>query len=158
MSYFKPEPFQKVIYLESGGKGDADGHSADHAANFVDNASLWAIPQHTKIDKVYLVIDTAITGTTDIDVGDADDADGFIDGSLSLTLGTTGAYSMDAKLGGAYLRVQTAGATDAGDIYVVPASKYYKVSGKYIAIDCTGSNSAGKARLVIEGVHMGANP
>jgi hypothetical protein len=158
MSYFKPEPFTKVLYFENGGKGDADGRSPDHAAAMIDNSTLWAIPQYSEIKKVSVIIDTAVAGTTDIDIGDADNADGFVDGSGSLTLGTPGIYSNNAKVAGAYLRVETAGATDAADIYVVPTSKYYTASGKYIAADFTGTSSAGKLRVVIEGVYHGANP
>lgn len=145
------EQFQKVFYLSSAGVAGNSGDHPNSPLPFADLATVWAIPQYTLISRVYLIVDVAITGTTDLDVGDADDADGFIDGSLSVTLGTTGMYGWNAKTAGAYLRVQTAGATDAADIYVVPEAKFYKVSGKYVALDVTGTNTAGKARLVVEG-------
>lgn len=156
MTFFKPEVFRKIFYFNASGSATGSALQPAAASTFVDRATLWAIPQFTLINRVYMLIDTAITGTTDIDVGDADDTDGYLDGSLSLTLGTTGMYGYDAKVAGAYLRVQTAGATDAGDIYVVPTGKFYKVSGKYIAVDITTANTAGAARLVVEGIYFGS--
>lgn len=155
MALFK-EKFQKVVYLEYGGKGGQTGDSADNAKPFSAAADLWTIPAGTVIEKVYVIVDVAIAGTTNFDVGDDDDADGFIDGSLSVTLGTPAMYGYDAKNAGAYLRVQTAGATDAGDIYVVPNAKYYSAAGKEVKLATSGSNSAGKARVIIEGFHVGA--
>ena len=55
-------------------------------------------------------------------------------------------YGYDAKLSGAYLRLQTAGATDAGDIYVVPAAKYYAAAGKEVKMDLTTAGTAGSFR------------
>lgn len=149
MSLFKGEKFIKEIYLS----GTATGGSGESYASplpFVDG-DLWAIPAGTLIEKAYLVVDTAITGTTNLDVGDDDDADGFVDGSLSVTLGTPGMYGWNAKVAGAYLRVETAGATDAADIYVVPNAKYYSAAGKELKLDVTTANTAGRARVVIEG-------
>lgn len=153
MSFREREKFQKVVYLAYG--GDGDGSSPDAPLAFVDG-DLWAIPANTLIERVYVIVDTAITGTTNFDVGDDDDADGFIDGSLSVTLGTPAMYGWDAKFAGAYLRVQTAGVTDAADVYVVPNAKYYAAAGKEVKLDITTANTAGKARVVIEGSYHGA--
>jgi hypothetical protein len=120
------------------------------------DSDLWAIPANTIIEKMYVVIDTAITGTSNLDIGDDDDADGFVDGSASVTLGTAGMYGWDVKNAGAYLRVQTAGATDAADVYVVPNAKFYSATGKEVKLDITGTNTAGKVRVVIEGYYLGA--
>lgn len=150
---FAKEKFTQVVYLEHGGKGDGSGLSADNAKALVD-ADLWSIPAGAVIEKCYLLVDTAIAGTTNLDVGDDDDADGFIDGSLSVTLGTPGMYGWDAKNAGAYLRIQTAGGTDAADIDVVPNAKYYAAAGKEVKLDVSGSSSAGKARVVIEGYFL----
>lgn len=156
-SYKSKVPFTQVVYLYgTAGRGKNTGLDAANALPFVDG-DLWAIPAGTVIEKVYLVVDTAITGTSDLDVGDDDDADGFIDGSLSVTLGTAGMYGWDAKVSGAYLRVQTAGATDAGDIYVVPSAKYYSATGKEVKLDVTGTNTAGAARVVIQGYFLGTH-
>jgi hypothetical protein len=151
---FAGEYFRKVFYFAHGGSGDSSGIDENNALPMTD-ADLMAIPEGTVVTNVYLFEDTAITGTTDIDVGDDDDADGFIDGSASLNLGTTGMYSWDAKNAGAYLRIETAGATDAGDIYVVPNAKYYAASGKEVKVDFTGTSTAGAGRVVVEGYYLG---
>lgn len=143
--------FQKVYWFAFGGTGN--GESESSPAAIVDK-DLFSIPAGTVIEKVYVIVDTAITGTTNLDVGDDDDADGFVDGSLSVTLGTPAMYGYDAKLAGAYLRVQTAGATDAADIYVVPNAKYYAAAGKEVKLDVTTANTAGAFRVVVEGFYL----
>jgi hypothetical protein len=150
------QKFLKVFYLEDGGTGDG---SSNDAPLDMANASqdLWAIPAGTVIEKVYTIVDTAVTGTTEIEVGDDDDQDGYVDGSLSMTLGTPAIYGNNAKVAGAYLRVQTAGATDAGDIYVVPNSKCYLATGKELKVYCTTASTAGKVRVVVEGSYLGDN-
>lgn len=151
---FVGQKFQKVIYFAYGGSGS--GESASNPLSMAaDNATVWDIPAGTLIEKCYLVITEAVTGTTNFDIGDDDDADGFIDGSLSVTLGTPGMYGWDAKLAGAYLRVQTAGATDAADIYVVPAAKFYSAAGKELKMDLTTAATAGALYVVVEGQYLG---
>jgi hypothetical protein len=153
---FKGECWEKTFYLYgTAGKGSASGLSAGNAKPFVDG-DLMSIEAGTVITKAYAIVDVAITGTTNLDIGDDDDADGFVDSSLSVTLGTPGMYGWDAKLAGAYLRVQTAGATDAADIYVVPSAKYYSAAGKEIKLDVTGTNTAGSARVIVQGCKVGA--
>ncbi len=150
MSLTTNQKFQKVIFLSANGAAANSGEHADSPKPFADG-DLYAIEAGTVIEKVYVIIDTAITGTTNLDVGDDDDADGFVDGSASVTLGTAGMYGWDAKNAGAYLRIQTAGATDAADVYVVPNAKHYSVSTKELKLDVTGTNTAGAARVIIEG-------
>lgn len=152
---FAGERFQKIFYFAYGGSGD--GSSAQAPLSMAaDNATVWNIPAGTLIDKCYVIIDTAITGTTNFDIGDDDDADGYVDSSLSIAdLGVTGLYGYDAKLAGAYLRVQTAGATDAADIYVVPSAKFYSATGKELKMDLTTAATAGTLRVVVEGVYFG---
>lgn len=154
MGLISNEKFRRIFYVEYGGTGD--GQSNDAPLPFV-TADLMSIPAGTVIEKVYTIVDTAITGTTNLDIGDDDDADGYVDSSLSMTLGTPGMYGYDAKLSGAYLRVQTAGATDAADIYVVPNAKYYAATGKEIKMACTTANTAGKMRVVVEGFYVSDN-
>lgn len=137
-------------YYAHGGSGDASGKSADNAATIVDS-DIMDIQAGMVVEKVYVVVTTAITGVTNLDVGDDDDADGFVDGSLSVTLGTAGMYGWDAKFAGAYLRIQTAGATDAADIYVVPSAKYYAASGKEVKLDVTTASTAGAFHVIVEG-------
>lgn len=149
---FGGQDFVLIKYYAFGGTGS--GESASNPASVTDQDVL-AIPAGTAIEKVYVIVDTAITGTTNLDVGDDDDADGFVDGSLSVTLGTPGMYGWNAKTAGAYLRVETAGATDAADIYVVPNAKFYAAAGKEIKLDVTTANTAGAFRVVVKGTYFG---
>lgn len=150
---FKNQPFQKIIYLKHGGTGT--GNTSDSPLPIADG-DLWAIPAGTLITNVYAIVDVAITGTTDIDVGDDDSGNGFIDGSngLAAGLGTPGLYSYDAKTAGSYLRIQTAGGEDAGDIYVVPNAKYYPAAGKELKMDATTASVTGAMRIVVEGYYF----
>lgn len=150
---FKGEQFEKVFYFSgASGKGALTGLSAANAKPIADT-DIMAIPAGTIISKVFMIIDTAVTGSTAITVGDDDSAAGFIP-SASLTLGTPGMYAWDAKAAGAYLRVQTAGATDAADIYVVPQAKYYSAAGKEIKLDNTTTNTGGALRVVVQGYRL----
>ena len=147
MSYFKKEKFVKEIFLAHGGTGD--GSSSSNPLPLVDVDAM-AIPAGLLVDKVYAIVDVALAGTSALEIGDDDDADGFVP-SASITVGTAGMYGWDAKNAGAYLRIQTAGATDAADIYVVPNAKYYSAEGKEVKLNFTGTSSAGSMRVVVEG-------
>lgn len=146
-------PFVKVVHVcgTTVGKGAANGRDYSNCLPFADQ-DLWRIPAGTLVKSVHVKVDVGVTGTTNLDVGDDDDADGFVDSSLSIAdLSVAGVYSVDAKLAGAYMRVQTAGATDAADIYVVPSAKYYSAAGKEVKLDITTANTAGSVRVFIEG-------
>lgn len=149
---FAGEKFTHTVYVKGTATGGT-GQSYRSPKPFADG-DLWDIPANTVIEKVYVIVDTAITGTTDVDVGDDDDPDGFVDGSLSITLATPAMYGWNAKTAGAYLRTQTAGATDAADIYVVPNAKFYLSAGKEVKLDNTTTNTAGEMRVVIEGYRL----
>lgn len=148
-SYQPMTEFLQVVYLANGGTKNGENPDAPlgiGTTSFV----LWSIPAGTLIEKMFLIIDVLITGTTVMDVGDDDGATSYIP-NAAITLGTVGMYGWDAKAGGAYLRIQTAGATDAGDIYVVPSAKFYSVATKSVKMACTTANTAGKCRVVIAG-------
>ncbi len=137
------EKFQQVIYLGQVSATQSvlnNGFSAASPKGFVDG-NLWAIPANTVVENVYLVIDSAITGTTQIDLGDADDGDGFA--STNGNLSTPDMYLWKAQQKGAYLY-------NTGAVRTASA-KFYSAAGKYLAIDVTGTNTAGTARVVIEG-------
>lgn len=146
---FKGEKFQKVFYFEHGGKGSLSGLSANNAAAIADK-DLMSIEAGMIIQNAFIIVDTAVTGATVLELGDDDDADGYVV-SANITIATPGIYGNNAKVAGAYLRVQTAGATDAADIYVVPSSKYYSAAGKTLKFNETTASTAGKFRLVVEG-------
>lgn len=155
---FRNKKFVKQIYCKgASGTGSASGASYADAKPIADG-DLWAIPADCLIEKVYVIIDVAVTGTTGFDVGDDDNPDGFVDSSLSIAdLGVVGMYGYDAKVAGDYLRVQTAGATDAADIYVVPNAKYYPAAGKELKLDATTANTAGAVRVIVEGLMLDQN-
>lgn len=153
------EPFTKTIYVKFGGATTNTGTSYDAAKGCAADQDLWAIPANVLIEKVYVIMDTAVTGSTALDVGDDDDPNGFFDGGVSGMEGATfaaGLYGYDAKVAGAYLRVETAGGTDAADIDVVPAGKAYLAAGKEVKLDITTACTAGRLRVVIQGFNFGA--
>lgn len=149
---FANEKFIKTFYFEYGGKGSQSGLDAGNAKAIADT-DIMAIDAGMVIENVYMIIDTAITGTTALTVGDDDGAASWIP-FAALTLATPGMYGWDAKSGGAYKRIETAGASAVEDIYVVPAAKYYSVAGKEIKLDNTTANTAGKFRVVVEGFRL----
>lgn len=149
-------PFLHTVYIEgASGKGQATGENAANAVGFADG-DLWAIPANTLIEDVFWSVDTIITGTTVLEVGDDDDADGFIKDAAA-DFGSTGLKAHNAKVAGAYLFVETAGATDALDVYRVPNSKFYASAGKEVKLNITTANTAGKARVFIKGVRICTN-
>lgn len=151
-TYGPRQKFQQVVYLKYGGTGT--GQNPDSPLPFADE-DLWAIPANTVIENVYLLLDAAITGTTVLEVGDDDSASGYIT-DIAADFANVGMYGWSAKTyAGSYKYIQTAGATDAADVYRVPNAKYYAAAGKEIKLNITTANTAGKARVVIEGYRAG---
>jgi hypothetical protein len=146
------EKFVHTVYLKGTATG-GNGSSYSSPKPFVDG-DLWAIPAGTVIEKVYVIIDTAITGTTVLEVGDDDDPNGFVLDQAA-NFATPGMYGWDVKAAGADLKITTAGATDALDIYTVPSAKYYSATGKEVKLNITTANTAGRMRVVIEGYRAG---
>lgn len=147
-SGFSNEKFCKVFYFEHGGKGSANGSSAGNAAAMTD-VDLMSIDAGSIIDQVWVVVDTAVTGTSAIDVGDDDDADGFCP-AASLTLGSAGLYCSHAGKKGVYLYEQTFGVSQPTES-IAPQAKYYAAAGKEVKLDFTGASSAGKGRVIVCG-------
>ncbi len=153
------QKFVKEIYVKYGGATTNQGSSYDAAKSCAADGDLWAIPAGIVIEKAYLVIDTAITGSSALDFGDDDDPNGFFDGGVSGAEGASlvaGMYGWSPKLAGAYMRVETAGATDPADIDVVGSAKYYSATGKEVKLDITTACTAGRFRVVLEGYYLGA--
>lgn len=148
---FKGEKFQKIFYFSYGGKGSADCSSSGNACALSTQSTLWAIPAGTVIEKVYVIIDTAITGTTAVNVGDTDSSNGFCP-TASLTLATPGMYCASAAKFGSYLRELTQSASTPN--VVAPLSRYYSAAGKYFIPTFTTSNTAGAMRIVVEGTGL----
>ena len=137
------EPFSQIMYFEHGGKGSASGMSEANAAA-IEDKDVMAIPAKTMITKVYAIIDTAVTGSTAIALGDDDSASGYVPSNL-LVHGTPGIYGFAPNQAGSYTSIQP------GGVYAVPSSKLYTAAGKEVKIDVTGASSAGKFRVVVEG-------
>lgn len=135
---------QVVFYKGAAGFGSKAGSSYGNAKAIVDGDIL-AIEPGMIITKVYVIVDTAITGTSALNVGDDDDNDGFVP-TASVTLGTPGMYAWSSENAGAYLKVGTGNA---------PNAKYYAAAGKEVKLDVTGTNTAGAFRVVIEGYKVG---
>lgn len=150
---FGKEKFQKIFYFAHTKGGNGKGLNAANAHTMTTDTTLWAIPAGTIIEKVYSILDVAVTGTSAFSVGDTDSATSFVP-TAAFTFATPGMYGWDAKAGGAYLRIQTAGATDAGDIYVVPNARYYSAAGKYLTVTNTTTNTAGSLRVFVEGYNV----
>lgn len=155
------EAFIKTIYVKYGGATANSGSSYDAAKPCSGDLDLWDIPAGTMITKVYVKIDTAITGSTALDFGDDDDPNGYFDGGTSGAEGASliaGVYGWDVKGAGGYLRVETAGVSDAADIYVVPNAKYYAAAGKELKQDITTACTAGRYRVIVEGYRFQPAP
>lgn len=147
---FAGDRFCKTFYFAHGGTGSGNS-PANPAA--IDDKDLCSLDAGVVIEKVAVIVDVAVTGTTVVDVGDDDDADGFVP-NASITLGTPGMYGYGAKAAGAYLRTETAGATDPGDIDVTDAAKYYSAAGKELKLATTTASTAGEFRVVVWGTRL----
>lgn len=79
MAQFQKQQFTKVFYVAHGGSTANSGLNPASPKPFGD-LDLWNIPANVVIEKVYAIVDVAVAGTTDFDIGDDDDADGFLDG------------------------------------------------------------------------------
>lgn len=153
---FKNEKFVKQVHFAVTACAASNKGGSYAAPKCFGDVDVWAIPAGTVIEKVYVIVDTAVTGMTAVTIGDDDAATGFVL-NASITLGTPGMYSWDVKGSGAYLRISTPGATDPADPYVVPNAKYYAAAGKEVKMDATNAaTGASRMRVVIEGYKVGA--
>lgn len=124
---FKGEAFSKVVYAAVGGTGK--GASAADPLPLVDG-DLFVIEAGMLITNVSVVVTTAITVATQMDIGDDDDQNGFV-AAATLTANAASANS------GAYL--------------ASGAQKYYAAAGKEVKLDMTGTAGAGAICVVISG-------
>lgn len=139
---FAGEEFVLVRYYEHGKSGSGDNPS-DPAG--IESADVVSIPAGLMVEKAMVAIDTAITGSTAINLGDDDDADGYVP-TASLTLGTPAVYGYGPDESGAYLNA-------SGESRV----KYYdsSSSGKEVKLAVTGASTAGKFRVILKGIYLG---
>jgi hypothetical protein len=153
------ERFTKIFYFYgASGKGSASGLDAGNAKAIADT-DIMSISAGTVIEDVYVVIDTAVSGTTVMTIGDDDDADGFVPNG-ALTLGTPGIYANGPKdkakyaLTTNYLAESVNPSGSTGDYYVVPKSKYYSAAGKEVKLDITTTNTGGAFRVIVQGFRL----
>lgn len=127
---FKNEGILEIKWYSVGGSGA--GSSSDDAASAVAG-DVVAIPAGAVVTAVDVIVDTAVTGTSpQINVGDDDDADGFV-ADANVTEGTPGVY-----LG-------------AGAYVASGAKKYYSAEGKEVKLALGGTLAAGKFAVVVHG-------
>lgn len=126
------------VYFAHGGTGSGNGADAANALP-IASGDLWAIPAGTVVENVYVVITSAISGSTALNVGDDDDADGYVP-TASVTLGTAGMYGNDPDESGAY------GVDSGGG----RSHKYYAAAGKEVKLAVTGASTAGAGYVVID--------
>lgn len=130
---FIGEKFCKVVYCAHAGTGDGSSASNPKA---LESGDLFAIPAGTLITDVAVVVTTAVTGSTQIDIGDDDGATSFVSAA---TLTVNAVTLNDA----AYL-------INSGQ----NLGKYYASAGKEVKIAVTGSSQAGAVAVVIQGVKI----
>lgn len=126
---FKNEQFLVVKHYEYGASGS--GNSSSDPASPVDG-DIVAILANAVVESADCIIKSAVTGS--IDVGDDDDANGFIK-TASVTEATPGIYVGD------------------GDYLAAGIKKYYSAAGKEVKLDAT-TISAGSFAIVIKGYRI----
>ena len=134
MSGFKNEDNLKIIYCADGGTGT--GSSPNDPLPLADGA-LMDVEDGDVITAVDVIVTTAITGVTQLDVGDGTDPNGYMAAS---TL-TVGAFP------GAGVLVQAAGTPFSR------AAKTYTVADT-IDLDVTGTSTAGACAIVVRGYRL----
>jgi hypothetical protein len=142
MEGFVGEKWERWYYMQHGATGSGEGPDARAP---ISTADMLAIPAGTVVEQVYVIIETAVTGSTAINLGDDDDNDGYVP-TASLTLGTPGVYGYGADQKGAYLG--SAGAARA---------KYYSAAGKEAKVAVTGASTAGKLAIYMCGSRPGVS-
>lgn len=114
--------------------GASGAGSFDNPAAGVDG-DISRIPLNSVVDRVDVLVHTALAGTTDVLVGDDDDNDGYV-AAANVTEATPAMYSGE----GAYV--------SAG------AKKYYSASSKELKLDVVGTLSAGKYCVMAFGYRL----
>ena len=149
------QAFTKTIHLMSANLSPSpsasnDGRDYASALPFEDG-DLLDIPANVVITNVYMIVDEAIAGLTAFNLGDDDDADGLVASSspaVALAIaGSLNYYGVGYK--GVYLKDSN------GVVANHVQAKYYAATGKELKIDTTGTSTAGKARVFVEGYVVG---
>ena len=130
---FKKELLLKVKYYSAGATGS--GESALDPAN-IAASDVMAIDEGMVIEGVDVIVTTAVTGSSpQINVGDDDDADGYV-ADANVTEGTPAVYS------------------GAGAYVSSGAKKYYSATGKEVKLAIGGTVAAGAFKVVVKGYRV----
>lgn len=109
---------------------------------------IFSAPANSVIKGVRARVETAVTGSTAEEVGDAGDQDGFLVDAFAAAPGFYPPSAEHASCG-AYQKATTAGATDAADVSRSEAKKLYS-SATAINFVITGTATAGKIWFEVE--------
>ena len=115
---FKKDEVLRVVYLEHGASGT--GASEDDALP-IESASLGPLDEGEVVTAANWHVETSITGSTQVDVGNDDDADGYI-AAPALTAGNVagaGAELLVPKAAAGTVELTVAGASTAGKAQIV---------------------------------------
>lgn len=130
---FKKEELLQVMYFSAGATGSG-GSAADPAP--LAAKDILAIPAGSVISGVDVIVTTIVSGSSpQINVGDDDDADGFV-ADANVTEGTAAVYS------------------GAGAYIATGAKKYYAATGKEVKLAIGGTASAGAFIVAVFGYRV----
>lgn len=130
---FKNESILKVKHYAAGASGS--GESSSDPAGF-SAGDIMPILADSVITGCEVIVTTAVTGSSpQINVGDDDDADGFV-ADANVTEGTPGVYN------------------GAGAYIASSAKKYYSAAGKEVKLALGGTLSAGAFKVVVHGYRV----
>lgn len=130
---FKNEEFLELIYLDTDGSASNTGKSAADPKPITSTDSLIDLPAGTVVEHVDVVITAALSGVTEMELGDGSDDNGFA-ASGDITYGTAGAY-------------RGAGA------YISGANKYYS-SDDAMDLDVVGTAASGSCVVRVKGYRL----
>lgn len=127
---FRNDSILATKCYEVGASGSGSYESPASAAD----GDIFKIPANAVLEAVHVTVVTAITGTTpQVNVGDDDDADGWV-ADASVTEATPAVYVG----AGAY----------------ASSNKHYSAAGKELKLDVTGTLSAGKFCVAAKGYRL----
>lgn len=130
---FKNEEFVELIYLASDGVSGNSGKSSLDPLNFANKDDIFVLPAGTVVTEVDVVITAALSGVTEMELGDDSSDVGFAS-SGNITYGTAGAYRGNGA-------------------YISGANKYYAAETG-LNLDVVGTASSGTAVLRVKGYRL----
>jgi hypothetical protein len=143
-------PFSKIIHVSSAVTSTQSalnsGRDYGSPKGFYNAISLWSIPANVVVQNVFVVVDTSVVGVTAFNIGDEDSATGYVSSS-SPTLTASNLYFYETSYKGSYLK--------GGEIVSTSWTGKYYSAVKALKLGITGTASAGKLRIFIQGYSVG---